>query len=131
MDDEYQSFLAELGGTGPEALTKQNPSLSIMDSNGSVTNPSWASSIGGGTGNTSRPGLGSIVNSTEKEIDDANLYIGYLPSTLDDDALIRLFSPFGDIVMAKVIKDRLTGLSKGYGFVKYSDVAQAIRPLLA
>lgn len=125
MDDEYQSFLAELGGTGPEALTKQNPSLSIMDSNGSVTNPSWASSIGGGTGNTSRPGLGSIVNSTEKEIDDANLYIGYLPSTLDDDALIRLFSPFGDIVMAKVIKDRLTGLSKGYGFVKYSDVAQA------
>ncbi|KAG5524068.1 hypothetical protein RHGRI_030910 [Rhododendron griersonianum] len=125
MDDEYQSFLAELGGTGPEALTKQNPTLSIMGSNGSVTNPPWASTIGGGTGNTSRPGLGSIVNTTDKEIDDANLYIGYLPSTLDDDALIRLFSPFGDIVMAKVIKDRNTGLSKGYGFVKYSDVAQA------
>ncbi|KAF7137410.1 hypothetical protein RHSIM_Rhsim07G0110700 [Rhododendron simsii] len=126
MDDEYQNFLAELGGTMPESVAKQNPTLSIMGSNSSGTNPPWVSGNGtGGTGTTSRPGLGSTVTAVGKEIDDTNLYIGYLPSTLDDDALIRLFSPFGDIVMAKVIKDRVTGLSKGYGFVKYSDIAQA------
>ncbi|XP_057511803.1 splicing factor-like protein 1 [Actinidia eriantha] len=125
MDDEYQNFLAELGGTMPESLTKQSPALSITGSNGSVNNPPWANGIGGGSGNTSHPGLGSNITKMAKEIDDTNLYIGYLPPTLDDDALIRLFSPFGDIVMAKVIKDRVTGLSKGYGFVKYSDIAQA------
>ncbi|XP_059645492.1 splicing factor-like protein 1 [Cornus florida] len=126
MDDEYQNFLAELGGTGPESLTKQTPALPIMDSNNSGSNPPWASGNGaGGIGNTSHPGLGSNAAKIGKEIDDTNLYIGYLPPTLDDDALIRLFAPFGDIVMAKVIKDRVTGLSKGYGFVKYTDIAQA------
>ncbi|KAL6985968.1 hypothetical protein U1Q18_019340 [Sarracenia purpurea var. burkii] len=126
MDDEYQNFLAELGGTVPDSLTKQSPTLSIMGANGSVTNPPWASGIGAsGSGNSSHPGLGSNFTKIGKEIDDTNLYIGYLPPTLDDDALIRLFAPFGDIVMAKVIKDRVTGLSKGYGFVKYSDIAQA------
>ncbi|CAL5429641.1 unnamed protein product [Camellia sinensis] len=126
MDDEYQNFLAELGGTGPESLTKQNPALAIMGSNSSGSNPPWASSAGAGsTGNSSHPGLGSNLTKVGKEIDDTNLYIGYLPPTLDDDALIRLFSPFGEIAMAKVIKDRVTGLSKGYGFVKYSDVNQA------
>ncbi|KAA8521360.1 hypothetical protein F0562_012021 [Nyssa sinensis] len=126
MDDEYQNFLAELGGTVPASLTKQTPALPIMGSNSSGSNPPWINGNGsGGSGNTSHPGLGSNVSKIGKEIDDTNLYIGYLPPTFDDDALIRSFSPFGDIVMAKVIKDRVTGLSKGYGFVKYSDVAQA------
>ncbi|KAF3616782.1 hypothetical protein FXO38_34323 [Capsicum annuum] len=37
------------------------------------------------------------------------LSIGYLPPTLEDGSLINLFSPFGTIVMAKVVKDRLSG----------------------
>lgn len=133
MDDEYQNFLAELGGTLPESLTKQTTALPIMgSSNNSGSNPPWASSnTSGGIGSSAHPGLGSTAAKMGagigigKEIDDTNLYIGYLPPTLDDDALIRLFSPFGEIVMAKVIKDRVTGLSKGYGFVKYSDIDQA------
>ncbi|ESQ30766.1 hypothetical protein EUTSA_v10012312mg [Eutrema salsugineum] len=44
---------------------------------------------------------------------------------LEDDGLINLFSPFGEIVMEKVIKDRVSGLSRGYGFVKYADVQMA------
>ncbi|XP_042506454.1 splicing factor-like protein 1 [Macadamia integrifolia] len=124
MDDEYQNFLAELGGSAPDSLTKQNLSVPLLGSNSSGSNPPWASgNNAGGVGNTSHPGLGS--NPVKKEYDDTNLYIGYLPPNFDDDALIRLFSPFGDIDQAKVIKDRATGLSKGYGFVKYFDVSQA------
>ncbi|OAY80497.1 Branchpoint-bridging protein, partial [Ananas comosus] len=104
MDDEYQNFLAELGGSVPESLTKSSSALPLLGS--------------GSSGNTA-------ANGVKKEYDETNLYIGYLPPTLDDDGLIRLFSSFGDIVMAKVIKDRTTGLSKGYGFVKYADVSQA------
>ncbi|XXG88157.1 hypothetical protein AAC387_Pa12g0403 [Persea americana] len=121
MDDEYQNFLAELGGTTPVSLTKQSSALPILGSNAAGSNPPWASGNStGGIGSTMQVG-----SSNGKEIDETNLYIGYLPPTLDDDGLIRLFSPFGEIVMAKVIKDRVTGLSKGYGFVKYSDVSQA------
>uniref|UniRef100_A0A803QV38 Branchpoint-bridging protein n=2 Tax=Cannabis sativa TaxID=3483 RepID=A0A803QV38_CANSA len=128
MDDEYQNFLAELGGTVPESAIKQTATLAIgPGSTGS--NPPWAnnnsSAVSGAITVSSHPGLGSSPVMKPKEYDDTNLYIGYLPPTLDDDSLIRLFSPFGDIVMAKVIKDRITGLSKGYGFVKYSDVQMA------
>ncbi|KAL5744262.1 hypothetical protein ACOSQ2_027378 [Xanthoceras sorbifolium] len=123
MDDEYQNFLAELGGTLPESATKQTPTLALGPGN-SGSNPPWANN-NAGAGVTSHPGLGSNGVKPTKEFDDTNLYIGYLPPTLDDDGLIRLFASFGDIVMAKVIKDRITGLSKGYGFVKYSDVQMA------
>lgn len=106
MDDEYQNFLAELGGSMPESLTKQS---------------SGALALGGPT----QEGLGANGIKPIKEYDETNLYIGYLPPTLEDDGLIRLFSPFGTIVNAKVVKDKVTGMSKGYGFVKYSDVQQA------
>ncbi|XP_052185123.1 splicing factor-like protein 1 [Diospyros lotus] len=121
MDDEYQNFLAELGGAVPDSLSKQSSGILALGSGSSGSNLPWAS--GNGAGGTTQAGLGT--NGVKKEYDDTNLYIGYLPPTLDDDGLIRLFTPFGDIVMAKVIKDRVTGLSKGYGFVKYSDVQQA------
>ncbi|KAL3524146.1 hypothetical protein ACH5RR_016980 [Cinchona calisaya] len=123
MDDEYQSFLAELGGTVPESSIKQSSAtLALPGSSGS--NPPWVSgsNTGGDSGTTA--GLGANIIKP-KEYDETNLYIGYLPPTLDDDGLISLFSPFGEIVMAKVIKDRVTCLSKGYGFVKYADVQQA------
>uniref|UniRef100_A0A2P2J707 Branchpoint-bridging protein n=1 Tax=Rhizophora mucronata TaxID=61149 RepID=A0A2P2J707_RHIMU len=124
MDDEYQNFLAELGGTMPESATKQTSSLAL-GSSGSGSNPPWASNTGG-LGSANQAGLGTnLLKPSMKEYDDTNLYVGYLPPNLDDDGLIGLFSPFGDIVMAKVIKDRVTGLSKGYGFVKYGDVQMA------
>ncbi|CAI9774073.1 unnamed protein product [Fraxinus pennsylvanica] len=119
MDDEYQNFLAELGGTVPESATKQNSATLALGPGSSGTNPPWASS-----NNTTQAGLGSSIIKP-KEHDETNLYIGYLPPAMDDDGLNSLFSPFGEIVMAKVIKDRLSGLSKGYGFVKYADVLQA------
>ncbi|GMH28050.1 hypothetical protein Nepgr_029893 [Nepenthes gracilis] len=121
MDDEYQNFLAELGGTVPDSLTKQTLPTPALGSGSTISNPPWLS--GSNSGST-QAGLGAN-GIKPKEIDETNLYIGYLPPTLDDDGLVRLFSTFGDIVMAKVIKDRITQLSKGYGFVKYSNVEQA------
>ncbi|XVE56406.1 hypothetical protein DITRI_Ditri04bG0006300 [Diplodiscus trichospermus] len=118
MDDEYQNFLAELGGTVPDSASQQN---SLSASSGSK--PPWASNSG--SAGSAHPGLGSNALKPPKEYDDTNLYIGYLPPNLDDDGLISLFSSYGDIVMAKVIKDRITGLSKGYGFVKYANVDMA------
>ena len=49
-----------------------------------------------------------------------NLFISSLPPEVDDASLIKLFSPFGKIVSAKVMVDLNTKISRGFGFVKYS-----------
>lgn len=159
MDDEYRNFLAELGGGGPEGSIEKSTLDFARQSRQQSALPSnlpWAGGAGGwgnagsspggteGTGfggsgslqqgsgsSFSRPGLGlNAENKFNKEIDDSNLYVGYLPHTMEDDQLSQLFSPFGRIEEAKVIRDRMNGTSKGYGFVKYFDVscaAEAVR----
>lgn len=44
---------------------------------------------------------------------------------MDDRELEDLFAPYGDIASARVITDRETGRSKGFGFVEMPDSAQA------
>ncbi|MEN0057600.1 MAG: RNA-binding protein, partial [Bdellovibrio sp.] len=45
------------------------------------------------------------------------LYVGNLPYSIDDSSLQDEFSKFGAVSSAKVITDRETGRSKGFGFV--------------
>jgi RNA recognition motif-containing protein len=53
------------------------------------------------------------------------LYVGNLPFSTDDHALADLFAPFGTVQSAKVITDRDSGRSKGFGFVEMSSDAEA------
>ena len=46
------------------------------------------------------------------------LYVGNLAFSVTDSDLQQLFSPHGAIVSAQVITDRVTGQSKGFGFVE-------------
>lgn len=46
------------------------------------------------------------------------LYVGNLPYSVDDQALQDAFSSFGSVTSARVITDRETGRSKGFGFVE-------------
>eukprot|EP01041_Mallomonas_annulata_P011099 gene11099-23200_t len=48
-----------------------------------------------------------------------NLIINYLPQDINDNALRSLFSEVGEISQAKVVRDKATKKSLGYGFVKY------------
>ncbi len=47
------------------------------------------------------------------------LYVGNLPWSTDSEALRVAFEAFGEIEEAKVITDRETGRSRGFGFVTY------------
>ena len=49
------------------------------------------------------------------------LFVGSLPWAVDDQALADLFKEFGSVTSAKVIMDRETGRSKGFGFVEFDD----------
>lgn len=55
------------------------------------------------------------------------LYVGNLPYSIDDQALRHNFAEYGNVASAKVMMDRDSGRSKGFGFVEMStpDEAQA------
>jgi RNA recognition motif-containing protein len=50
--------------------------------------------------------------------DRATLYVGNLPWATTEDDLASLFEQFGPVVDARIIQDRVTGRSRGYGFVE-------------
>lgn len=54
-----------------------------------------------------------------------NLYIGNLPYRIEEDSLRQMFTPYGTVETAKVIKDRQTGRSKGFGFIEMGSQAEA------
>ena len=53
------------------------------------------------------------------------VYVGNLDFGIDDAKLNDLFSKFGNVEEAVVIKDRFSGRSKGFGFVTFSEDASA------
>ncbi len=50
-----------------------------------------------------------------------NLYISNISYNISDEDLRQLFADYGEITSAKVIMDRETGRSRGFGFVELSD----------
>ena len=53
------------------------------------------------------------------------LYVGGLPYSITDDRLQEIFSPHGAVESARVITDRMTGRSRGFGFVEMSSQTEA------
>lgn len=61
-----------------------------------------------------------------------NLIINYLPQTMTQEDLRNLFVSVGELESCKLIRDKLTGSSLGYGFVNFvkaSDAERAIKNL--
>jgi RNA recognition motif-containing protein len=59
------------------------------------------------------------------------MYVGNLPFSADQSSLQSLFAPFGEVVSARVMSDRDTGRSRGFGFVEMatSDARKAMSSL--
>jgi len=49
-----------------------------------------------------------------------NIYVGNLPYTVRDNDLLEMFQAYGNVSSAKVVMDRETDRSKGFGFVEMS-----------
>lgn len=64
--------------------------------------------------------------STEPSDDSpCNLIVKYLPETMTEEGLKNLFSSYGNIIKCRIISDKATGRSKGYGFVKFESEENA------
>ncbi|XP_076307365.1 ELAV-like protein 4 isoform X4 [Tachypleus tridentatus] len=79
---------------------------------------------------------GTIHNSvqTGNMVDDCNtnLIVNYLPQTMTQEEIRSLFSSIGEVESCKLIRDKVTGQSLGYGFVNYvrpEDAEKAINTL--
>jgi cold-inducible RNA-binding protein len=53
------------------------------------------------------------------------IYVGNLPFTTGEDQLRELFSPYGSPSSVTVVTDRMSGRSRGFGFVEIDDPEQA------
>tara|TARA_B100000902_G_scaffold394512_1_gene451004 strand:- start:1146 stop:1391 length:246 start_codon:yes stop_codon:yes gene_type:complete len=54
-----------------------------------------------------------------------NIYVGNISWGLEDQDLENVFAEHGTVISAKIIKDRATGRSRGFGFVEMSDGGEA------
>ncbi|CAK0783328.1 hypothetical protein CVIRNUC_006527 [Coccomyxa viridis] len=103
MDDEYKSFLAELGG-GP-------------GDGGGPPSGGMRGMSGGGGGPRSRPG--------DDLPDSCKLYVGNLSPAVTDTVLKSLMEPFGNVLHAVVLLDMTSGQSRGFGFVHMDNAESA------
>lgn len=50
-----------------------------------------------------------------------NIYVGNLSWSMTDEDLSSLFTQYGSVTSAKILKDKMNGRSKGFGFVEMED----------
>jgi RNA recognition motif-containing protein len=55
----------------------------------------------------------------------SKIFVGNLPFSVDNARLEQEFSKFGSVESAKIIMDRNSGRSRGYGFVEFSEESSA------
>lgn len=111
-------------GSGSSAgAVHQGLSGSLSSPNAAAAAAAAAAAFGGADPN----GKASRTSSQLEGPTGANLFIYHLPHDLTDADLATAFAPFGAVISAKVYMDKITGESKGFGFVSYdsADAADA------
>ena len=54
-----------------------------------------------------------------------NIYVSNLSFNVQDEDLKGFFEPYGEVTSARIINDKATGQSRGFGFVEMTDEAAA------
>ncbi|XP_054281358.1 ELAV-like protein 4 [Macrosteles quadrilineatus] len=103
----------------------QNGMDTLPQQNGSIHTNSSSSSNSHNSSSQTNPG-------GNQEESKTNLIVNYLPQTMTQEEIRSLFSSIGDVESCKLIRDKVTGQSLGYGFVNYhrpEDAEKAINTL--
>jgi RNA recognition motif-containing protein len=63
--------------------------------------------------------------SDNTQVNKNKLYVGNLPYSMSEDDLREMFGQYGQVTQVTLITDKMSGRSKGFGFVEFSDEAAA------
>ena len=58
-----------------------------------------------------------------------NIFVGSLPFSLEESELQEFFEEYGEVTSAKIITDKFSGRSKGFGFVEMPNDEEARRAI--
>ncbi|EEE50735.1 hypothetical protein OsJ_31052 [Oryza sativa Japonica Group] len=70
-------------------------------------------------------GSGSPLFQAVRCMSSSKLFIGGISYGTDDQSLKEAFANYGEVIEARVIVDRTTGRSRGFGFVTYTSTDEA------
>lgn len=120
---QWQSaYLTKDGGPGSGTTVRPAIIPTTPAANNSKTEPT--SHNDAGTKTVQRSGGGTTwTDSTLLEWDPAHfrIFVGNLAGEVTDESLLKAFSQYPSVQKARVIRDKRTTKSKGYGFVSFSD----------
>lgn len=60
-----------------------------------------------------------------------NIFVGNINYKLNNESLQQLFSPYGEVSSARIIMDKMSGRSKGFGFVEMPSEEEALKAIAA
>ena len=81
--------------------------------------------IANGIDSVNTNGRSGSIGSATDETSKTNLIVNYLPQTMSQEEVKALFSSIGEVESCKLIRDKVTGQSLGYGFVNYQRAEDA------
>ena len=70
------------------------------------------------------PLIGALFGKERRESFLMNIYVGNLSYSLSESELQDAFAEFGEVSSAKILSDRETGRSRGFGFVEMPNQAE-------
>ncbi|XP_037532411.1 RNA-binding protein 42 [Nematolebias whitei] len=104
--------------------TEVNPVESCMEDKKKVKNEKVKKCIRTAAGTTWED-----ASLLDWESDDFRIFCGDLGNEVNDDILARAFSRYPSFLKAKVVRDKRTGKTKGYGFVSFKDPNDYVRAM--
>ena len=102
-----------------------------MQENNEVTNENSFSDIIEGSYKENEVQLNTNNDFTPNPDLNNNLIVNYLPPGFTENQLKELFCEYGDLESVKLMKDKITKVSLGYGFIKFVKEEQALKALEA
>jgi ELAV like protein 2/3/4 len=81
--------------------------------------------ISNGLDSVSQNGRSGSIGSGTDDVSKTNLIVNYLPQTMSQEEVKSLFGSIGEVESCKLIRDKVTGQSLGYGFVNYNRAEDA------